>query len=604
MPDSERDLPESRIHNIKCINRRILLVFSSLSLVLLATTLLLASSILNRTTAHETERLSGIIANTIKLAIERVAFSGKYHTRLLLQELRNDIPGYSYIAVIDKEGKILAHSQTEKINQINAEIASGKISFNNNQQTSPLVRNFDTKQGRIREVLLPYKGGYGKQDIGYIQVGISTTESYQIRQKGQYLIVAVSLLMLFIIIAVNWYVSNLLGHPVKQLAQQMIGILKHSPMLIAIQNQKGDVIYSSESFSRQLKNNTGNMQHLYTSLQDNFCKQQQSDDQHVLDQHRSIKHIIEIPDAKETKYFLSIKFPISTDDSNTVTHICSLYVEQSEQIKAQKTIKQQHRELLKLNHELQSKIDEIASMNDNLELKIIERTRSLEELNSDLKSFNYSVSHDLRTPLRSIEGFIQVILEDYGGNFNEEAKGYFNRVSAASQRMGLLIDDMLSLSRLGLHTLRISSVNLSYIAEEITQQLKNNEPERETQINIEQNMIVDGDQGLLRIMLENLIGNAWKYSQYKNIICIEFGSQLFNKETQYYIRDKGAGFDTRYENKLFSPFQRLHTQEEFEGTGIGLATVSRVLQRHGGRIWAESTINEGASFFFTLGSNN
>lgn len=591
----------SEIHNIKRINRRILLVFSGLSLALLATTLLLASYILNLTTSHETERLSEIIAYTVKQAIERVAFSGKYHTRLLLQELQKEIPGYSYIAVIDNTGKILAHSQIKNLNQLNPEIATGKITFNKNEQT-PIVRNIKTKTGRVREVLLPYAGGYNNQHTGFIQVGISTTESFRTARRGQYLIVAVSLLMLFITITINWYISNLLGHPVKQLAQQMLGILQHSPMLIAIQNDKGDIIYSSRSFTQQFKNSTDNMQQIYSVLNENFQKQQQSDDQLVLNKKGSVKHIVEVPHKENIKYFLSLKFPVTTDKHDMVTHICSLYIDQTDQINAQKTIRQQHQELLQLNHKLQIKVNEVASLNDNLEVKIAKRTRSLEELNHELKTFNYSVSHDLRTPLRSIEGFIQIIIEDYSDRFNSEALNYFNRVRAASQRMERLIDDMLSLSRVSQHKLKSSRVNLSSLANEIIQQLQNDDQGREASITIDENMVVDGDEGLLRIMLENLLGNAWKYSHKENKICIEFSKIQSDNEVQYFIRDNGVGFDMRYADKMYGPFQRLHKQGDFDGTGIGLATVKRILQRHGGRIWAESKPGEGAIFYFVLGA--
>ncbi len=591
----------SEIHNIKRINRRILLVFSGLSLALLATTLLLASYILNLTTSRETERLSEIIAYTVKQAIERVAFSGKYHTRLLLQELQKEIPGYSYIAVIDNTGKILAHSQIKNLNQLNPEIATGKITFNKNEQT-PIVRNIKTKTGRVREVLLPYAGGYNNQHTGFIQVGISTTESFRTARRGQYLIVAVSLLMLFITITINWYLSNLLGHPVKQLAQQMLGILQHSPMLIAIQNDKGDIIYSSRSFTQQFKNSTDNMQQIYSVLNENFQKQQQSDDQLVLNKKGSVKHIVEVPHKENIKYFLSLKFPVTTDKHDMVTHICSLYIDQTDQINAQKTIRQQHQELLQLNHKLQIKVNEVASLNDNLEVKIAKRTRSLEELNHELKTFNYSVSHDLRTPLRSIEGFIQIIIEDYSDRFNSEALNYFNRVRAASQRMERLIDDMLSLSRVSQQKLKSSRVNLSSLANEIIQQLQNDDPGREASITIDENMVVDGDEGLLRIMLENLLGNAWKYSHKENKTCVEFSKIQSDNEVQYFIRDNGVGFDMRYADKMYGPFQRLHKQGDFDGTGIGLATVKRILQRHGGRIWAESKPGEGAIFYFVLGA--
>ena len=222
-------------------------------------------------------------------------------------------------------------------------------------------------------------------------------------------------------------------------------------------------------------------------------------------------------------------------------------------------------------------------------------------MNNELKSFSYSVSHDLRSPLRTINGFNQAILEDYGHLFDHTARDYFNRVINASNHMGELIEVLLKLSRITRSDLHFTRINLSKMVEEISEELKIQQPDREVGISIEENLFVKGDITLLKVAMENLLGNAWKYTSRVETPHIKFGCETTNEETVYYIKDNGAGFSMEYAMDLFTPFKRLHTKEEFSGTGIGLATVQRIIQRHGGRIWAEAVENEGAKFNFTLG---
>lgn len=226
--------------------------------------------------------------------------------------------------------------------------------------------------------------------------------------------------------------------------------------------------------------------------------------------------------------------------------------------------------------------------------------RELEATNRELETFSYSVSHDLRAPLRSISGFCQILLEDYSERFDEEGRSYLRRVQAASQHMGRLIDDLLDLSRVTRVPLRTQHVDLSALAREISMDLKSNEPEREVEFVIPDGLTATGDPGLLRVALENLLGNAWKFTSKKPEARIEFGALPRNGERTYFVRDNGAGFDMAYANKLFGAFQRLHLADEFEGIGIGLATVQRVIRRHGGSVWAEGEVDRGATFYFTL----
>jgi PAS domain S-box-containing protein len=240
-----------------------------------------------------------------------------------------------------------------------------------------------------------------------------------------------------------------------------------------------------------------------------------------------------------------------------------------------------------------------------LERRVQERTAELLSLNEELESFSYSVSHDLRAPLRAIEGFSKVVLADYGLGrpLDEQGREYLGRISAGSQRMATLIDDMLKLSRVTRADFRRVPVNLADMAREVMEGLKRQTPGRAVSVSTPPSAPVVGDPPLLRIVLENLLGNAWKFTSRKDDPRVEFGVERKDGEDVFFVRDNGAGFDMDYADKLFTPFQRLHEEDEFEGTGIGLATVGRIIRRHGGRIWAEGQPGQGATFWFTLGAS-
>jgi signal transduction histidine kinase len=228
------------------------------------------------------------------------------------------------------------------------------------------------------------------------------------------------------------------------------------------------------------------------------------------------------------------------------------------------------------------------------------RTSELDSVNKELETFAYSVSHDLRAPLRGMAGFCQALVEDYGDKLDDTGKDYVRRISAASKRMGQLIDDLLALSRVTRIEVKRSDVNLSDMAETIAEQLRRGEPDRKVEFKIKPGVTAQGDEALLRTMLENLLGNAWKYSAKNPRATIEFGIAANGPEPTFYIRDDGVGFDMAHADKLFKPFQRLHGSTEFEGTGIGLASVANIVRRHGGRIWADSTPDVGTTMRFTL----
>jgi signal transduction histidine kinase len=234
------------------------------------------------------------------------------------------------------------------------------------------------------------------------------------------------------------------------------------------------------------------------------------------------------------------------------------------------------------------------------EQELHRRTEELEAVNKELEAFSYSVSHDLRAPLRAIDGFSQALMEGYNDQLGEVGCDYLARVRAAAQRMDTLIDALLKLSRISRAGLNRSEFDISALAESVLADMRGSDPRREIDIEIASSARVQADPHLIRIALENLLNNAWKYSGKCQVANIEFGVCVLNSEACYFIRDKGAGFDMAYADKLFGAFQRLHKEQEYPGTGIGLATVQRIVHRHGGRIWAEAAIGEGATFYFTL----
>jgi signal transduction histidine kinase len=242
----------------------------------------------------------------------------------------------------------------------------------------------------------------------------------------------------------------------------------------------------------------------------------------------------------------------------------------------------------------------VRTLNAELEQRVVERTAQLEASNKELESFSYSVSHDLRTPLRGIDGFSRILQEDYKDTLDEEGKDHLRRIHTACQRMGLLIDDLLNLSRLARLEMSLDKVDLSELARQIVGDLKKAQPDCRVKFVIADELVDQGDKRLLQIMLQNLLGNAWKYSAKNAKAEIEFGRMQHDNAPVYFVRDNGVGFDMTYADKLFKPFQRLHTITDFPGTGIGLALVQRIIQRHNGRVWAEGEVGKGAVFYFTL----
>jgi light-regulated signal transduction histidine kinase (bacteriophytochrome) len=255
----------------------------------------------------------------------------------------------------------------------------------------------------------------------------------------------------------------------------------------------------------------------------------------------------------------------------------------------------------KMEDKVRESEEAIRALNADLEERVRRRTAELEAANKELEAFSYSVSHDLRSPLRSIDGFSQAFLEDFGSAVPEEGREDLERVRRATQRMGRLIEDMLLLSRVTRREMHVQATDMSALATDVAEELARDDPQRDVEFSIEPGMTAMGDPQLLRIVLVNLLGNAWKFTSKHEHAHVSIGTvQDPERGTAFFVRDDGAGFDAKYKEKLFVAFQRLHAQEEFPGTGIGLATIQRAVRRHGGDVWAEGEVDRGATFYFTI----
>jgi PAS domain S-box-containing protein len=308
------------------------------------------------------------------------------------------------------------------------------------------------------------------------------------------------------------------------------------------------------------------------------------------------KHQRVVPDEALQPHQHQIEFRITTKsgEERWIGHVCqSVYDGESNYLGQRAS----NRDITDRKH-AEAIINQLQT---ELEQRVTERTAQLKLSYQEMESFAYSVSHDLRAPLRSIDGFSLALLEDYGDSLDEGGKDYLRRIRCATQKMAQLIDDILKLSRITRCELTLETVNLTKMAEIIADELQGAEPERKVEFVIAKGLKTRGDSALLKVVLDNLLGNAWKFTGSHAEARIECGSAKVDGKTAFFIRDDGAGFDVKYADKLFVTFQRLHTEQEFSGTGIGLSLVQQIIHRHGGRVWGEGAVEHGATFWFTIG---
>lgn len=358
-------------------------------------------------------------------------------------------------------------------------------------------------------------------------------------------------------------------------------IINNAPAMISIKDLEGRYVLINRHYEELFGMDNGKIKGL--SDLDVFpldvAEVLRANDESVIRKNKAMRweEVISHNDGIHT--YLSIKFPLHDEQAKPYA-VCSISSDISSMKRAE---------------------EKIRNFNRELEARVEARTEELNFAYKELEAFSYSVSHDLRTPLRGIDGFSQALIEDYEDVLDATGKGYLQRIRAATQKMGNLIDDLLSLSRIGRTEPDYTDVDLSNIAHDIFSQLSRTYPNRNVTAQIQHNVFARGDASLLRVALENLINNAWKFTANRDSAHIEFGCRNEEAGTVYYIKDNGVGFDMQYADKLFSAFQRLHNASEFEGTGVGLATVKRVIERHSGRIWVESKPGEGTTFLFSLG---
>jgi signal transduction histidine kinase len=245
---------------------------------------------------------------------------------------------------------------------------------------------------------------------------------------------------------------------------------------------------------------------------------------------------------------------------------------------------------------------EIKKLNDELERRVTERTAQLQEANQELEAFTYSVSHDLRAPLRHMSGFTRILMEDFGSALPAEAQHHLERIERGAGRMGLLVDELLGLTRVGRQSLSVQVTGLTSIVKDVLSMLEPEMAGRNVQWKMADLPFVECDPNLVRLVFQNLVSNALKYSRPRSPAVIEIGHTEKDGQVVIFVKDNGVGFSMKYADKLFGVFQRLHRPEDFEGTGVGLATVQRIIQKHGGRVWADAELDKGATFYFTLGS--
>ena len=376
-------------------------------------------------------------------------------------------------------------------------------------------------------------------------------------------------------------------------------LVENIPQKVFLKDSNSVFISGNENFARDLGITPDELpgKTVFDFFPRELAEKYQADDKQVIETGEILETEEAYIQSSEERIVQTVKVPIR-DEAGKITGIFGIFWDITERKRAEERIR---------------------NLNQELEARVEQRTAELQASNKELDAFAYSVSHDLRAPLRGINGFSQALLEDYADKLDAQGKDYLCRVQVATQRMGSIIEDLLSLSRITRWEMKCQRIDLSALVEKLANHLTQSQPGRDVEVIIEKGLVVDGDARLLRVVMDNLLCNAWKFTGKQSRAKIEFGAtrisdlkeekrdlhprdfEFFTDEQVVYsVRDNGVGFDMRYVDKLFGAFQRLHTSAEFEGSGIGLTTVQRAIKRQGGRVWAESEVGRGATFYFTL----
>jgi PAS domain S-box-containing protein len=361
---------------------------------------------------------------------------------------------------------------------------------------------------------------------------------------------------------------------------QLIALLDHTSAVIYMRDAAGRYLFVNHEYERLFRlrreDVVGLTDHdLFPApIADEF----RQNDLEAIERGMPVQVEEKAPGSDGLHTYVTVKFPLY-DEAGRAYAVCGISTDITERKRAE---------------------EEVRRLNDELEMRVRQRTAELEASTQELDAFAYSVSHDLRAPLRSLQGFSQVLLEDYAPDLAGEAQDCLRRIQANVERMAQMIDDLLHLSRATRTHLRRQHTDLSALAREVTAELASTDPGRAVDVRIPDGLHAQGDPHLIRLVLQNLLGNAWKFTGRRPDATISVGAHLQDGVQVFSVRDNGAGFDQRYADRMFDPFQRLHTAGEFEGSGIGLAIVHRIVTRHGGRLRADGVPGEGATFRFSL----